>query len=110
MRLDLCRVPCGGGTPAAAAGFIHGLRVEAGRGPALITPEGGRIAGRLFPQRPTSGKARPWERSPATSVRRGGDSRGRRPVQETGAWVIPWDDRLHARDALAGRGRVGGSP
>jgi UDP-N-acetylmuramoyl-L-alanyl-D-glutamate--2,6-diaminopimelate ligase len=33
--------------------------------------------------------------------------KGGRPVQEVGSAVMPWDDRLHARDALAGRGWVG---
>ena len=35
--------------------------------------------------------------------------KGSRPLQELGSAVIPWDDRLHARDALAGRGWVGDS-
>jgi UDP-N-acetylmuramoyl-L-alanyl-D-glutamate--2,6-diaminopimelate ligase len=35
--------------------------------------------------------------------------KGSRPFQELGSAVIPWDDRLHARDALAGRGWVGDS-
>jgi UDP-N-acetylmuramyl tripeptide synthase len=73
MRLDLCRIPREGRISAALAGFIHGLLVQAGRHPALLTPEGGRIAGRLFPQRPTAEEAREWERLLATHVRWGGD-------------------------------------
>lgn len=33
--------------------------------------------------------------------------KGRRPVQEIEGTVLPWDDRLHARDALSERGWVG---
>lgn len=73
MRLELCRILRQGRISAATAGFIHGLLVQAGRRPALLTPEGGRIAGRLFPQRPTPGEAREWERLLATHVRWGGD-------------------------------------
>lgn len=52
----------------------------------------------------------------ATAVRRAKSDdlvliagKGSRPFQELGSAVIPWDDRLHARDALAGRGWVGDS-
>lgn len=33
--------------------------------------------------------------------------KGRRPVQEIESTVLPWDDRMHARDALSERGWVG---
>jgi UDP-N-acetylmuramyl tripeptide synthase len=35
--------------------------------------------------------------------------KGGKPLQEIGGAVIPWDDRMHALDALAGRGWVGDS-
>jgi UDP-N-acetylmuramoyl-L-alanyl-D-glutamate--2,6-diaminopimelate ligase len=35
--------------------------------------------------------------------------KGSLALQELGSAVIPWDDRMHARDALAGRGWVGDS-
>jgi UDP-N-acetylmuramoyl-L-alanyl-D-glutamate--2,6-diaminopimelate ligase len=35
--------------------------------------------------------------------------KGSHALQELGSAVIPWDDRMHARDALAGRGWVGDS-
>jgi UDP-N-acetylmuramyl tripeptide synthase len=36
--------------------------------------------------------------------------KGRRPVQEIDGTIVPWDDRMHARDALAGRGWIGDLP
>jgi UDP-N-acetylmuramyl tripeptide synthase len=73
MRLELCRIPCSGRISAATAAFTHGLLEQAGRRPALLTPEGGLIAGRLFPQRPIRDESREWERLLATHVRWGGD-------------------------------------
>ena len=45
----------------------------AGRRSALLTPEGGLMAGRLFPHRPKISEAFEWERLLATHVRSGGD-------------------------------------
>ena len=73
QRLDLCRVTRQGRVSAAAAAFIHTLLSGAGRRPALLTPEGGLMAGRLFPQRPKISEATEWERLLATHVRSGGD-------------------------------------
>jgi UDP-N-acetylmuramyl tripeptide synthase len=72
-RLDLCRIPRQGRVSAATAALLHGLLVQAGRRPALLTPEGGRIADRLFPQRPMRDEAPEWARLLATHVRWGGD-------------------------------------
>lgn len=72
-RLDLCRIPRTDRVSAATARLLHGLLVHAGRTPALITPEGGLIAGRMFPQRPVREEAPEWERLLATHVRWGGD-------------------------------------
>ena len=36
--------------------------------------------------------------------------KARRPVQEIDGTVVPWDDRSHARDALAVRGWIGDLP
>ena len=73
QRLDLCRIAKQGRISAALASFVHALLTKAGRRPALLTPEGGLIAGRLFPQRPTISDAPEWERLLATHVRSGGD-------------------------------------
>lgn len=72
-RLDLCRIAKQGRISPAVAAFVHALLTHAGRRPALITPEGGLIAGRRFPQRPTLSDAPEWERLLATHVRSGGD-------------------------------------
>ncbi|MFM7555183.1 MAG: glutamate ligase domain-containing protein [Verrucomicrobiota bacterium] len=72
-RLDLCRIPREGRVSAATAALLHGLLAHAGRRPALITPEGGRIADRLFPQRPVREEALEWARLLASHVRCGGD-------------------------------------
>jgi UDP-N-acetylmuramyl tripeptide synthase len=73
QRLDLCRIERQGRVSAATAAFVHALLGLAGRRPALLTPEGGLMAGRLFPQRPSMSEAPEWERLLATHVRSGGD-------------------------------------
>jgi hypothetical protein len=73
QRLDLCRIARQGRVSAATASFVHALLSGAGRRPALLTPEGGLMAGRLFPQRPKISEASEWERLLATHVRSGGD-------------------------------------
>ena len=73
QRLDLCRIARQGRVSAATASFVHALLSGAGRRPALLTPEGGLMAGRLFPQRPMISEASEWERLLATHVRSGGD-------------------------------------
>lgn len=72
-RMELCSIPRQGRVSAAVACFVHGILGQLGRRPALLTPEGGWIAGRLFPQRPTRDEAPEWERLLATHVRWGGD-------------------------------------
>ena len=73
QRLDLCKIACEGRVSAATASFVHALLSGVGRRPALLTPEGGFMAGRLFPQRPKISEASEWERLLATHVRSGGD-------------------------------------
>lgn len=73
QRLDLCKIDRQGRVSAATAAFVHALLAGAGRRPALLTSEGGLMAGRLFPQRPTTREASEWERLLATHVRSGGD-------------------------------------
>ena len=73
QRLDLCKIAREGRVSAATASFVHTLLSGAGRRPALLTPEGGLMAGRLFPQRPKISEATEWERLLATHVRSGGD-------------------------------------
>lgn len=73
QRLDLYRIARQGRVSAATASFVHALLSGAGRRPALLTPEGGLMAGRLFPQRPKISEASEWERLLATHVRSGGD-------------------------------------
>ncbi len=73
QRLDLCKIAREGRVSAATASFVHTLLSGAGRRPALLTPEGGLMAGRLFPQRPKISEASEWERLLATHVRSGGD-------------------------------------
>lgn len=73
QRLELCRIDRQGRISAATAAFVHALLTGSGRRPALLTAEGGLMAGRLFPQRPTTREATEWERLLATHVRSGGD-------------------------------------
>ncbi len=73
QHMDLCRIDRQGRISAATAAFVHALLTNAGRRPALLTSEGGLMAGRLFPQRPSTSDAPEWERLLATHVRSGGD-------------------------------------
>lgn len=71
-RLHLLRVRLPGRLSGAGAAFLHQLLGQAGQRSALLTADGGIVAGRHFPQAPCETDSHEWQRLLAAHVRAGG--------------------------------------
>lgn len=71
-RLHLFRMGLAGRVSGAAAAFLHALLEHAGHRSALLTADGGLVAGRHFPQMPAESDSHEWQRLFAAHVRSGG--------------------------------------
>jgi UDP-N-acetylmuramyl tripeptide synthase len=73
-RLRVFRVALPGRMGTAGAVFLHTLLESTGQRTALLTAEGGLLAGRHFPQAPAEEDCNEWQRLLSAHLRSGGDT------------------------------------